>query len=74
MLSTPRAMRLGYAWLDSLSHELVHYAVASVTTTARRCGARSLAKFLEHRWRDPPGLALTPSLQHLLAKGLATHS
>jgi len=31
MLSTPRAMRLGYAWLDSLSHELVHYAVASVT-------------------------------------------
>ena len=31
MLSTPRAMRLGYDWLDSLSHELVHYAVASAT-------------------------------------------
>jgi tetratricopeptide (TPR) repeat protein len=74
MLSTPRAMRLGYAWLDSLSHELVHYAVASATHDRAPVWLHEgLAKFLEHRWRDPPGLALTPSLQHLLAKGLATH-
>jgi len=74
MLSTPRAMRLGYDWLDSLSHELVHYAVASATHDRAPVWLQEgLAKFLEHRWRDPPGLALTPSLQHLLAKGLATH-
>jgi hypothetical protein len=74
MLSSPRAMRLGYAWLDSLSHELVHYAVASATHDRTPVWLQEgLAKFLEHRWRDPPGLALTPSLQHLLAKGLATH-
>ena len=74
MLSTPRAMRLGYAWLDSLSHELVHYAVASVTHDRTPVWLQEgLAKFLEHRWRDPPGLDLTPSLQQLLAKGLATH-
>jgi tetratricopeptide (TPR) repeat protein len=74
MLSTPRAMRLGYDWLDSLSHELVHYALASVTHDRAPVWLQEgFAKFLEHRWRDPPGLALTPSLQHLLAKGLATH-
>ena len=74
MLSSPRAMRLGYAWLDSLSHELVHYAVASATHDRTPVWLQEgLAKFLEHRWRDPPGLTLTPSLQHLLAKGLATH-
>jgi tetratricopeptide (TPR) repeat protein len=74
MLSTPRAMRLGYAWLDSLSHELVHYAVASATHDRAPVWLQEgLAKFLEHRWRDPPGLELTPSLQHLLAKGLQTH-
>ncbi len=74
MLSSPRAMRLGYDWLDSLSHELVHYAVASATHDQAPVWLQEgFAKFLEHRWRDPPGLALTPSLQHLLAKGLATH-
>jgi tetratricopeptide (TPR) repeat protein len=73
MLSTPRAMRLGYAWLDSLSHELVHYAVASATHDRAPVWLQEgFAKFLEHRWRDPPGLSLTPSLQHLLAKGLAS--
>jgi tetratricopeptide (TPR) repeat protein len=74
MLSTPRAMRLGYAWLDSLSHELVHYAVASATHDRAPVWVQEgFAKFLEHRWRDAPGLSLTPSLQHLLAKGLASH-
>jgi tetratricopeptide (TPR) repeat protein len=74
MLSTPRAMRLGYAWLDSLSHELVHYAVASLTHDQAPVWVQEgFAKFLEHRWRAAPGLDLTPSLQHLLAKGLATH-
>ena len=74
MLSTPRAMRLGYPWLDSLSHELVHYAVANATHDRAPVWLQEgLAKFLEHRWRNPAGLSLTPSLEHLLAKGLATH-
>jgi tetratricopeptide (TPR) repeat protein len=72
MLTTPRAMRLGYAWLDSLSHELVHYAIAFLTHDRAPVWLQEgLAKFLEHRWRTPPGLDLTPSMQHLLAKGLA---
>jgi hypothetical protein len=73
MLSTPRSMRLGYAWLDSLSHELVHYVVAYATHDRTPVWLQEgLAKFLERRWTDPPGLALSPTLQHLLAKGLAS--
>jgi tetratricopeptide (TPR) repeat protein len=30
------------------------------------------AKFLEHRWRQPAGLSINPSMQHFLAKGLAS--
>jgi tetratricopeptide (TPR) repeat protein len=72
MLTTPRAMRLGYSWLDSLSHELVHYAVAFLTHDRTPVWLQEgLAKFLEARWRRPPGLDLPLSMQHLLAKGLA---
>ena len=31
MLTSPRAMRLGYEWLDSLCHEYIHYVVAALT-------------------------------------------
>ena len=72
MLTSPRAMRLGYEWQDSLSHELVHYAVAALTHDRAPVWLQEgLAKFLEHRWRAPAGLALNPSMQHFLAKALA---
>ncbi len=74
MLTTPRAMRLGYAWLDSLSHELVHYAIAHLTQDRAPVWLQEgLSKFLETRWRNPPRLDLAPSMQHLLAKGLAAN-
>lgn len=73
MLTSPRAMRLGYEWLDSLSHELVHYAVAALTHDRAPVWLQEgLAKFLEQRWRAPAGLSLSPSLQHFLAKALAS--
>ena len=73
MLTSPRAMRLGYEWEDSLSHELVHYAVAALTHDRAPVWLQEgLAKFLEHRWRAPAGLSLHPSMQHYLAKALAS--
>jgi tetratricopeptide (TPR) repeat protein len=73
MLTSPRAMGLGYQWLDSLAHELVHYAVAALTHDRAPVWLQEgLAKFLEHRWRAAAGLALPPTLQHHLAKALAT--
>jgi predicted Zn-dependent protease len=73
MLTSPRAMRLGYAWQDSLAHELVHYAIAALTYDRAPVWLQEgLAKFLELRWRAPAALALQPSLQHHLAKALAS--
>jgi Flp pilus assembly protein TadD len=73
MLTSPRAMRLGYEWLDSLSHELVHYVVAALTRDRAPVWLQEgLAKFLEHRWRAPAGLSLHPTMQHFLAKALAS--
>lgn len=73
MLISPRAMRLGYEWRDSLSHEFIHYVVAALTRDRAPVWLQEgLAKFLEHRWRMSAGLSLNPSSQHFLAKALAT--
>ena len=31
MVTTPRALATGYPWLDSMNHELVHYAVSTLS-------------------------------------------
>jgi tetratricopeptide (TPR) repeat protein len=73
MATTPRALRFGYPWLDSLSHELVHYVVSTLShDRAPVWMQEGLAKFLERRWREPAGPDLPPSMQHLLAKGLSS--
>jgi tetratricopeptide (TPR) repeat protein len=74
MATTPRALRFGYPWLDSLSHELVHYVVSSLSRDRAPVWMQEgLAKFLERRWRMPAGPDLPPSMQHLLAKALASN-
>lgn len=72
MATSPRALSYGYPWLDSLSHELVHYVVSALSRDqAPVWFQEGLAKFLERRWRDPPSASLPPVMQHLLAKALA---
>lgn len=74
MVTTPRALRFGYPWMDTLSHELVHYAVSSLTRDRAPVWLQEgLAKFLESRWRRDPGEPLSPSSEHLLAKALASN-
>jgi len=71
MATSPRALRFGYPWLDTLSHELVHYAISSLTHDRTPVWLHEgLAKFLERRWRGPVGKDLPPSMEHLLAKAL----
>ena len=73
MATSPRALRFGYPWLDSLSHELVHYAVSSLSQDRTPVWMQEgLAKFLERRWREPATAELPPSMQHLLAKALSS--
>jgi tetratricopeptide (TPR) repeat protein len=71
MVTTPRALSFGYPWLDSINHELVHYAVSTLTRDKAPVWLQEgIAKFLERRWREPAGGRLVPTMEHLLAKAL----
>jgi hypothetical protein len=71
MVTTPRALAYGYPWLDSINHELVHYAVSALTGDRAPVWLQEgLAKFLERRWREAPGGRIQPAMEHLLAKAL----
>ena len=74
MVTTPRALAYGYPWLDTINHELVHYAVSTLTGDRAPVWLQEgLAKFLERRWREPPGGRIPPAMEHLLAKALRTN-
>jgi Flp pilus assembly protein TadD len=71
MVTTPRALAYGYPWLDSMNHELVHYAVSTLSKDRAPVWLQEgLAKFLERRWREPAGRRIPPPMEHLLAKAL----
>jgi Flp pilus assembly protein TadD len=71
MVTSPRALATGYPWLDTINHELVHYAVSSLTHDRAPVWLQEgLAKFLERRWREPPGGRIPPAMEHMLAKAL----
>jgi tetratricopeptide (TPR) repeat protein len=75
MITSPRALLRGYPWLDTVSHEFVHYLV-----TKKGRGAvpiwlqEGLAKFLETRWRGEPGLAVDAASLSLLLKAARGHA
>ena len=59
MITSPKALLRGYPWLDTVSHEFVHYLVTQKgRNTVPIWLQEGLAKFLETRWRGPPGLAV----------------
>ena len=59
MITSPKALLRGYPWLDTLSHEFVHYLVTQKGHNRVPIWLQEgLAKFLETRWRGTPGLAV----------------
>jgi len=72
MIVSPRALLTGYPWLDTLNHEYTHFVISKTShNTVPIWLHEGLAKYEERRWRGPGGGGLTPSLEHLLATGLA---
>jgi len=72
MIVSPRALLLGYPWLDTLTHEYTHFVVTRASrNTVPIWLHEGLAKFEERRWKGAAGGALTPVMEHLLAQGLA---
>lgn len=59
MITSPKALLRGYPWLDTVSHEFVHYLVTQKgRNTVPIWLQEGLAKFLETRWRGAPGMAV----------------
>ena len=78
MIISPRALSFGYRWLDSLSHEYLHYAIVGLTNNQAPIWLHEgMARFYETRWRKPAPPAdaaedyLTPANQTLLVQALA---
>lgn len=68
MITSPRALARGYAWVDTISHELVHLVVARVSRDRAPVWLQEgLAKYLERTFRTGrPALAREPSSEKLL--------
>jgi tetratricopeptide (TPR) repeat protein len=77
MIISPRALSFGYRWVDSLSHEYLHYVIVGLTNNQAPIWLHEgMARFYETRWRKaaPPKDAhedyLTPANQTLLVQAL----
>ncbi len=77
MIISPRALSHGYRWVDSLSHEYLHYVIVALTNNQAPIWLHEgMARFYETRWRKPvlPKDAaedyLTPANQTLLVQAL----
>jgi tetratricopeptide (TPR) repeat protein len=77
MIISPRALSFGYRWVDSLSHEYVHYLIVALSNNQAPIWLHEgMARFYETRWRrpTPPKDAaedyLTPANQTLLVQAL----
>ena len=71
MFLSPRALVHGYRWLDSISHEYMHYMITKLTANkAPIWFHEGLAEYEETLWRGEPP-QLSPVHQTLLARALA---
>jgi tetratricopeptide (TPR) repeat protein len=76
MTISPRALIQGYRWLDSLSHEYLHYVIVALSRNQAPIWVHEgTARFLETRWREAAAAGdkqdyLTPANETLLARAL----
>lgn len=71
MMISPGSLIRGYNWMDTLSHEYVHYLLSSKShNNAPLWLHEGIAKYLETRWRKDADY-MTPIMETILADGLA---
>ncbi len=62
MVTSPRAMSQGYAWMDTIAHELVHLYVSRLAFDRAPVWLQEgLAKSLERAWRLPAEAPIRPA-------------
>jgi tetratricopeptide (TPR) repeat protein len=73
---SPRVLQHGYRWLDSLSHEYLHFAIVGLSSNKAPIWLHEgMARFYETRWRHPKASQekpdyLSPANETLLARAL----
>jgi hypothetical protein len=71
---SPRASRHGYAWRDTITHELTHLAVTRLTVDRAPLWLQEgVAKREEIRWRDPGPFDDRPPPEAIVLDGIARH-
>ncbi|MBI3129597.1 MAG: tetratricopeptide repeat protein [Candidatus Tectomicrobia bacterium] len=69
MMLSPGALLRGYRWLDTASHEYVHYLIVLGTKNRTPIWLHEgIAKYLERRWRGLGDGFLNPGEEMLLSK------
>jgi len=70
-LLSPRASHHGYAWRDTMTHELTHLAVTRATIDRAPLWLQEgVAKRQEIRWRDPGPFDDRPPVDAVVARGM----
>ncbi len=73
MMISPGSLVRGYNWMDTLSHEYVHFLLSSKSyNNAPLWLHEGIAKYLETRWRKDANY-MTPIMETILADGLANN-
>ncbi len=71
IITSPRLLPRGYQWLDTLSHEYVHYVIMKKTYNRVPIWLHEgIAKFEEKRWLEDTPPKLPVSLESLLAEAI----
>lgn len=76
MIISPRVLAHGYRWLDSLTHEYIHFAIVNLTHNKAPIWLHEgVARYYETLWRNPTQTDkpdyLTPANETLLAQANA---
>lgn len=73
LITSPRLYLQGYSWLDTVSHEYIHYVLTKLSGNSVPLWLQEgLAKYFEVRWRKDTGGELTPWNKSILKSALAT--
>lgn len=77
MIISPRVLAHGYRWLDSLTHEYIHFAIVNLTGNKAPIWLHEgIARYYETLWRNPGTQSkpdyLTPANETLLARATAS--
>jgi len=70
---SPRSMRAGFPWMDTLAHELTHVALGMGTRDRAPLWLQEgIAKYFEKRWRRPDAYDAYPAPDALAFSGFET--